>query len=164
MKKRTIGVLLAGLLAACAGALGPYETHYQTSTEIGAGDKVEWLARGQSPSIFKTDDLAGEVEARRAEGYVVIGYSQFTGPLENTLGIQALAEENRATLVLQSALEVGKATKYQRVYDPVTGYSYKPVIAASDTSEAAAESDASDARYATEPVYRQTALFMVRRK
>lgn len=159
-------VILLMLVAACAGGPSGYQKSYQASTELTSPGAVEWLAESAQPKIVLTEDLRTELAARRSEGYVVIGYSQFSGPLEGDDGLIAQARSCRATVVIKSVIDEGKMTKYQRVYEPGDGVVYVPVVADRNASEASAgTADIPDEpAYATVDVYRQTALFLARQK
>ena len=162
---RNITMILVMLLAACAASPSGYRKTYKPGTEVTSEIAVAWLAEGASPKIVLTDDLRTELEARRAEGYLVVGFSQFSGPLEGDDGLLAQARASRATLVIKSVLPEGKEPKYRRVYDRDGGVVYLPVIAerASDANDGSVKAS-NDSLYATTPVYRQTALFLARKK
>ena len=163
---RNVTVILFMLLAACAASSGGYQKSYKPTTEVTSEIAVAWLAEGASPRIVLTQDLGAELGARREEGYVVLGYSQFSGPLEGDDGLLAQARANRATLVIKSVLEEGKEPRYRRVYDRDEGVVYLPVIAERDATTANTRNGkaSADSHYATVTVYRQTALFLARKK
>jgi hypothetical protein len=165
MRNGTV-ILLMLLLAACAASSSGYQKNYQASKEVASEIGVEWLAEGARPRIILTEDLGTELEARRSEGYLVVGYSQFSGPLEGDDGLVAQARASRATLVIKSVLEEGKMRRYRRVYDPGDGVVYVPVVAEQGPSDANTEAgDVPDEPgYEKVTVYRQTALFLARQK
>ena len=166
LEARNVTVILVTLLAACAASSSGYQKTYKPTTEVTSEIAVAWLAEGALPSIVLTQDLGTELEARRAQGYVVIGHSQFSGPLEGDDGLLAQARAIRATLVIKSVLEEGKQPRYRRVYDRDEGVVYLPVTAGQGEADAnAGNGEASaDSLYATVTVYRQTALFLARKK
>lgn len=165
MNSRIFAVFFAGLLAGCAGAPTNYQKHYKASTEVNPGDTLAWLQPGAEAEIVFTEDLRTELEARQAAGYVVIGYSQFTGPMEGDKGLRAQARDSGATLIIKSAVEAGETTKLRRISTRYDGVVYEPVLAKQpERSEEAGESSAEHPRYAQITLYRQTALFLARRR
>jgi hypothetical protein len=162
---RAVIVILTLLLAACAASTSSYQKTYKPSSEISPDAALVWLAEGAQPDIVDVDDLGTELEARRAQGYLVVGFSQFSGPVEGDEGILAQARDSRATLVLKSVLEAGEMPQYRRVYDRDAGVVYLPVVAEQDKAERAASSDKAPEHpeYATVTVYRQTALFLAKK-
>lgn len=152
-------------MAGCAGIPTNYEKNYKTSTEVQPTDSVAWLEAGAEAEVVFTEDLASELETRRGDGYVVIGYSQFTGPMEGDKGVKAQARDSRATLVLKSALEAGEKTRYRRIYTRDDGVVYEPEVAEQPLrSEEAGDESPQTPDYATVTVYRQTALFLARKR
>jgi hypothetical protein len=151
-----------GLLVACSSVSSGYQNSYRASEEIDDKGQIARLAEGESPTIRMSEDLNADLESLRAEGYVVLGFSQFTGPAEGTEGIQALARKNGATLVLNSSLSEGRKIKYRKEYERYGGSVLIPVPADPDGDENS-EPQTSQG-YATEEFFRQTALFLARKR
>lgn len=162
---RAVTVFLTLLLAACAASTSNYQKNYKASSEVTSEAAVAWLGAGERAEIVLVEDLGTELKARRAQGYVVVGYSQFSGRMEGDEGIFAQARDSGATLVLKSVLKAGEMPKYRRVYDRDDGVVYLPVVAEQTAAEreAIAEKAPENPEYATITVYRHTALFLVRK-
>lgn len=156
-----LSVAAALALAACAVTSG-YQASYKAAEGAPPAAEIQPLQPGQPVEIRNLDDLAAGLDELRAEGYVVIGYAQFAGKLEGDEGIIAAAAEHGATLVLKSTLLEGRAAEYRRVYDRYAGMVYQPVekVQVDEKGEGAS----SDGDSSAVEVYRQTAIFLARRR
>lgn len=101
MKRIILCSLAAILLSGCATS--GYKQFYQPYADQSTLAGLVLLKDGESPSIWRTEDLPSEVKKGISKGYKIIGQSSFNGALEGNNGIIAQAKAVKATHVVISS-------------------------------------------------------------
>ena len=163
--RRAVIVLFILVLGACSstGVSSGYEKYYKASSGQEAGQAITTPTAGQPATIRVAVNLDHEKNALRDTGYVVLGESEFMGPMEDDKGILRQADKIGATLVLKSVEFSKTQPKFKKVYTRNEGINYVPIIAnREDQGSTDAEGAQQDPRYVVEDLYKHSVIFLAR--
>ena len=112
MSMRGVSIVLGCLLlAGCAGS--KYVETYTAESPAAKPPSADF-----EPKIRRSMDLQADIADFRADGYVVLGSSDFTGEVESDDGIYEQARANGATLVLKKTTFIETKSVEKTVYVP----------------------------------------------
>jgi serine protease Do len=166
MKTIAICSLVALILSGCAQS--GYKQFYQNRSDPATLAGLALLKDGETPSIWRTEDLRGEVKKGLSKGYKIIGQSSFNGAMEGNNGVIAQAKAVRATHVVLASQFAETRTITTPLVMPTTSTTYNSGTVSSGYR--AANYSGTSTTYGSTVVpmttqqnrYEQTAVFMAK--
>lgn len=164
----TVAILGCLLLAGCAG--NKYVETYKAENQAAAPQAEDF-----KPRVRRSNDLDTDVADLRAEGYTVLGSSDFTAELEPEDGMFQQAKTTGATLILVKNTFVETRTLDKTVYAPNSTTENQTRVNRSSTSTVPSANTSPPAgtrttaprkgsipHTVTQEIYHQQAVFLAR--
>ncbi len=168
MTTAMIRVLMMVILVCMTGCANGYQKFYHSYIEPETLQDVKFLAEGEVPKVYGTDDPKRDAKIAKSKGYIALGYSAFNGPMASQQDLISQATSLRATMVLTRSKFAGTRTDTVPLFLPnnKTTYSSGTVTGAYGN----ANYSGSSTSYGTTVVpitteqhrYEQSALYLVK--
>lgn len=112
------------LFSGCASTYAKFYTEYDYTPSLrdGNGTNVIWLADGETPQVFTTDNLERDVPSMVSKRYIPIGQSSFNGDLEDKNSVINHAKNIKATAALYTWKYIDTQTNSGTLVLPTTNY------------------------------------------